>query len=119
MKTLTVEAEITSDGKLRLDVPSGLPPGKADVVLVIQPTTLLKQVDTTQKPIRQPGTEQANGDTEHVADFISVMPLDLNSIANLSHQEKMDRIGKLLTLALQGVEWAEIEEGRRDREFRH
>jgi len=29
----------------------------------------------------------------------------------------MDRIGKLLTLALQGVEWAEIEEGRRDREF--
>lgn len=35
MKTLTVEAEIAPDGSLHLEVPCGLPPGKAEVVLVI------------------------------------------------------------------------------------
>ncbi len=112
MKTLTLEAEIASDGRLRLDVPSGLPPGKAEIVLVIQPASHLKQLNTVQEFIQQPEIEWANGDTDHVADFISVPPLDLNSIAKLSHKEKMDRIGELLTSALQGVEWAEIEEGK-------
>jgi len=117
MKTLTLEAEIAADGRLRLDVPSGLPPGKAEIVLVIQPAPPLKQLNTVQKSIQQPEIEWANGDTHPIADFISAPPLDLNSIAKLSHKEKMDRIGELLTFALQGVEWSEIEEGRRDREF--
>lgn len=117
MKTLTLEAEIASDGMLRLDVPSGLPPGKAEIVLVIQSVPHLKQLNTIQESIQPPEIEWANHDPRHVADFISAPPLDLNSIVKLSHKEKMDRIGELLTLALQGVEWAEIEEGRRDREF--
>ncbi len=37
MKTLTLETEIGLDGSLHLDIPSDLPPGKAEVVIVIQP----------------------------------------------------------------------------------
>lgn len=37
MKALTTHAEISEDGTIRLELPSGLPPGPADVVLVIQP----------------------------------------------------------------------------------
>ena len=37
MKTMTLELEIAADGSLRLDVPFGLPPGRAEVVLVVQP----------------------------------------------------------------------------------
>lgn len=36
MTTVKLNAEIASDGSLRLDVPVGLPPGKAEVVLVVQ-----------------------------------------------------------------------------------
>ena len=39
MKTMTVQTEITADGKLRLELPIDLPPGAADVVVVVQPTT--------------------------------------------------------------------------------
>lgn len=37
MKTLTLETEIAPDGSLHLDIPAGLPPGKAEVVIVVQP----------------------------------------------------------------------------------
>ena len=37
MKTLTLETEIAPDGSLHLDVPTGLPPGKAEVMIVVQP----------------------------------------------------------------------------------
>ncbi len=37
MKTLTIETEISPDGHLRLDVPTELPPGKAEVVIVAAP----------------------------------------------------------------------------------
>jgi len=37
MKALTLQTEITPDGKLLLDLPCELPPGPADVVVVIQP----------------------------------------------------------------------------------
>ena len=37
MTTVKVNAEIGGDGKLRLEVPLGLPAGKAEVVLVVQP----------------------------------------------------------------------------------
>lgn len=39
MKTLTVNTEIENDGTIRLAVPSDLPPGPAEVVLVVQPRT--------------------------------------------------------------------------------
>jgi hypothetical protein len=38
MKTIATTAEIASDGTLRLELPTGLPPGPAEVVIVVQPT---------------------------------------------------------------------------------
>jgi hypothetical protein len=38
MKTITTQGEIASDGKLLLELPTGLPPGPAEVVIVVQPT---------------------------------------------------------------------------------
>jgi hypothetical protein len=37
MRTITTTATITSDGRLKVDVPADLPPGPVEVVLVIQP----------------------------------------------------------------------------------
>jgi hypothetical protein len=37
MTTVKVQARIDQDGKLRLEVPSGLPAGKAEVLIVVQP----------------------------------------------------------------------------------
>ena len=38
MQTLKLDAEISSDGHLRLDVPTQLPPGKTEVIIVVNPT---------------------------------------------------------------------------------
>lgn len=38
MKTLHLQTTIGEDGKLRVEVPSGLPPGPAEVVMVIVPS---------------------------------------------------------------------------------
>jgi len=38
MKTITIQAEIAPDGKLSLELPTGLPPGPAEVVVVVHPT---------------------------------------------------------------------------------
>lgn len=38
MKTITTKTEIASDGTLRLELPTGLSPGPADVVIVVSPT---------------------------------------------------------------------------------
>lgn len=40
MKALSLRTTISADGSLDLHVPSDLPPGEADVVIVVQPTTL-------------------------------------------------------------------------------
>ena len=40
MKTMTLQTEIGQDGMLRLEVPCGLPPGQADVVVIVQPNAL-------------------------------------------------------------------------------
>jgi len=37
MKTLNFQAEIGTDGKLRVEVPVDFPPGLVDAVLVVQP----------------------------------------------------------------------------------
>ena len=39
MKTISVQSEISADGTLRLVLPTGLAPGPADVVVVVQPTS--------------------------------------------------------------------------------
>ncbi len=39
METITTKAEIDSDGMLRLELPTGLTPGPADVVLVVHSTS--------------------------------------------------------------------------------
>ncbi len=36
---MTLQTEITADGKLRLELPIDLPPGAAEVVVVVQPVT--------------------------------------------------------------------------------
>jgi hypothetical protein len=38
MQTLKLDTQIDSDGHLRLDVATQLPPGKAEVVIVASPT---------------------------------------------------------------------------------
>ena len=53
MTTVTVNAEIDGDGNLRLEVPLGLPAGKAEVVLVVQPQGANGRNETTQsRPAR-------------------------------------------------------------------
>jgi hypothetical protein len=37
MKTMTAQVVIETDGKLRLELPTDLPPGPAEVVVVVQP----------------------------------------------------------------------------------
>jgi hypothetical protein len=37
MKTMTAQAEIAADGKLRLEFATDLPPGPAEVIVVVQP----------------------------------------------------------------------------------
>lgn len=37
MTTVRIHAEIDADGKLRLEVPLGLPAGNAEVLVVVQP----------------------------------------------------------------------------------
>ena len=37
MKTLTLRTRISTDGTMNLHVPSGLPPGDAEVVVVVEP----------------------------------------------------------------------------------
>jgi hypothetical protein len=39
MKTLTVRTTIAPDGTIDLHVPTDLPPGEADLVIVVQPVT--------------------------------------------------------------------------------
>ncbi len=38
MYKIVVQAEVTQNGRLRLDVPTDLPPGKVTVALSIEPT---------------------------------------------------------------------------------
>ena len=37
MKTITVQAEVSADGILKLEVPCDLTPGRVEVVLTVQP----------------------------------------------------------------------------------
>jgi hypothetical protein len=39
MITLTIRSTVDPDGTLRLEVPSGLPPGPVEVVVIVQPAT--------------------------------------------------------------------------------
>jgi hypothetical protein len=36
MKAMTIQTQISADGQLRLELPCGLPPGPAEVVVVVQ-----------------------------------------------------------------------------------
>ena len=36
METLTLQSEVQSDGKLKIEVPCGLPPGPVEVVLTVR-----------------------------------------------------------------------------------
>jgi hypothetical protein len=57
MKTLKLNTEISDDGKIRLEVPCGLPPGPAEVVVIIQSNSASgPRVDLKDRGI---GREQA------------------------------------------------------------
>ena len=58
MKTLTAQAEIGADGKLRIEVPCDLPPGRTQAVVVLgDPLS-----------IRQPPFDTLDGILEGIAD---------------------------------------------------
>jgi hypothetical protein len=111
MKTLTVEAEIAPDGMLHVHVPSGLPPGRVEVVLVLQPKSngLRSGKDESLK-VKDASQVQPQATTE------TALPPATNHLP-MSEREKFERLAELMEEALAGVTWAEIEEGRRDRDF--
>jgi hypothetical protein len=45
LKTVMLQTEIGLDGKLRLEVPTDLPPGPAEVVVVVEPKQLPHKSD--------------------------------------------------------------------------
>jgi len=48
MTAFKIHAEIDQDGKLRLEVPSGLPAGHAEVLIVVQPEGINGLSKTTE-----------------------------------------------------------------------
>ena len=89
MQTMTLEAEVSTDGMIHLDLPVNLPPGTVDVQLEIQ--------------------QKAN----------SGIPTAVHKSLLESRQERFDEILRLLRLGLAGVAWEEIKQGRIDDENRY
>jgi hypothetical protein len=113
MKTLTLEAEVSADGVLRLEAPVGLPPGRVEVVLVVQPKNngLYKVREIA------PRNKVQTDEPMPVSPYESSDSADRSTIAAMGNREKWDRLAKLMDTALAGISWAEIEEGRRGRDF--
>ncbi|MCE7981903.1 MAG: hypothetical protein DYG89_11975 [Caldilinea sp. CFX5] len=109
MQTITLETDVGQDGALNISIPSGLPPGKVEVVLVIQPKTEVDSVKTHK--------EQPEWDEEKVND--DQVYTNGSNHHNISQVEQGKRMMELLAIALKGVEWSEIEEGRADDENRY
>jgi hypothetical protein len=108
MKTLTLEAEVSADGVLRLEAPVGLPPGRVEVVLVVQPAVATNGHTQTSYEWLLDSKYDSIGKTSEQGGLPQT---------SLTREEQAKRIADLLDLALEGVTWAEIEEGRRDRCF--
>ena len=107
MKTLTLEAEITIDGSLHLDIPSsGLPPGKAEVVLVIQPPEQTNRFAKT-------GYEWLLDPNLDILPAPVTQANNAEPFSQLTRAERFQQMDELLEIALQGVAWAEIKEARR------
>lgn len=109
MQTITLETNVSQDGVLNISIPSGLPPGKVEVVLVIQPKTDVDGAKTH--------TDQTELDTEQMND--DQVYTNGSNYHNVSQVEQGKRMMELLAIALKGVEWSEIEEGRADDENRY
>ncbi len=43
MQTIQMQGTVGEDGKLRLEVPCQLPPGPAEVVVIVQPQSTVKE----------------------------------------------------------------------------
>jgi hypothetical protein len=108
MKTLTLEAEVSADGILRLEAPVGLPPGRVEVVLVVQPAVATNGHTQTSYEWLLDSKYDSIGKTSEQGRLPQT---------SLTREEQAKRIADLLGMALEGVTWAEIEEGRRDRCF--
>ena len=105
MQTITLETDIAQDGTLAISFPSGLPPGKVEVVLVIQPKVLLNQSGIHEQ-LAEASATKTNTQVAYVNGS------NQNDVATRLQQGK--RMMQLLAVALKGVEWHEIEEGRVD-----
>jgi len=108
MKTLTLEAEVEADGTLHVEVESGLPPGKVEVTLLVQPLT---ETHSTTKTGYEWLLDAKYDNLGRV--FIK----ETNPSDNLTQAERAKRIMELLDIALKDVTWEEIEAGREDRCF--
>lgn len=49
MTTLTVRSNVDTDGTLRLEVPSGMPPGPVEVVVVVQPAMTSEKASNSDR----------------------------------------------------------------------
>jgi hypothetical protein len=113
MKTLTLEAEVTADGVLRLEAPVSLPPGRVEVVLVVQ----AKNNGVYRVREIAPSTRAQAHEPMPISPYELPDSAGRSAIAAMSNQEKWDRLAQLMEVALADVSWAEIEEGKRDRDF--
>jgi len=105
MQTITLETDIAQDGTLNICVPSGLPPGRVEVLLVIQPKTSVSH-QLLHKQQVYPGDIGIN-----------TQPAYANGNSQNDKEIRLQqgkRMMELLAIALKGVEWREIEEGRTD-----
>jgi hypothetical protein len=109
MMTLTLDAEVTADGMLRLEAPIGLPAGQVEVVLVVQPKRQ-NGFFTIDAASAEPATTQKADLTARIENGVH------QSQDERLRQARFARILELLDKAFAGVEWAEIEEGRQDRD---
>ena len=125
MKTKTVTLEVANDGTLTIPVDLvralRLSPRQAITVEAQEDTLVLMP---SHRVTTQPSLPQvAKADTftfgsSHRLVVSAINRLNLREAEQLPHRkERLDRIGYLLRTALAGVEWSEIEGGRRDRCF--
>ncbi len=113
MQTLTTQTTIATDGSLHIDIPhSSLPPGEADVVLVVQPRA--NGTAQSEQVLREEQVVYKNDVS--VNDSASSEAWRPGTPLSEADQEKMRQLGELFK-HLKGANWDEIHEGRADRDF--
>ena len=89
MQTMSLEVDVSEDRMLHLDIPVDLPPGKVELVLVMQPATNGAKQNGVHKSIQK------------------------------SQQQLWDEFGKLTQFVFKDMTGKEIQKGRKDDENRY